>query len=479
LGDLVRRIRLETACGNLERIANLKQEVERRNDWLTELQGQPLPSCYKAVSNVLTELSQIGTRIEQIKRDAEDLDVDSAFVDGVKQVVAQVKSSEEKLDDARQTLLGMRRGAADVRNRLVKPLVDESDLGLLAERARIAKREANDKDWTADDPEWQPWLDHCEHLFDEYVAILFGIAVRDAGFGDPHRINDLFRIADRLPELWGRVGTEWRSLAVPARIEHDGTSEVRVVRIGFPEWTVWALPLAQRDFAYVFLDRAGRERPSAQVRALLPDAAATVVTGLAYAAAALLLRIDPAKVKRSTLEARRSATIIRALSVLAEERGDDGLSLQVEFLRGEWLDAVHAAGGDRGAVDALVAATDVEQAVDTARRMLRDNGGLLSERNLPIWAERWADITQTAARLGVNAAPGADVGEATTAVGEAAPVRLMLILNAAWLARTPAGNGAAPDAAAGEGIADAALDLLKKIADPPTAESPIRNLGPA
>jgi hypothetical protein len=93
-----------------------------------------------------------------------------------------------------------------------------------------------------------------DSLFSEYVDLLRGVALRSAGFGDDDaQLSDLFLIADQLPSLWGRVdGWSWQSLAVPSRQDGSGSSEAMVLRVGFPEWTIWALPFVQHGFGHVF-----------------------------------------------------------------------------------------------------------------------------------------------------------------------------------------------------------------------------------
>src|SRR5205807_1365139 len=95
-------------------------------------------------------------------------------------------------------------------------------------------------------------------LYDEYVNVLQGVALRDAGYGDKDLgIGELFLIADELPKVWGSVGGwAWGSLALPSRLEHTAASAAKLLRLGFPEWTVWALPLVQYGLGHVFVSQS-------------------------------------------------------------------------------------------------------------------------------------------------------------------------------------------------------------------------------
>ena len=169
-------------------------------------------------------------------------------------------------------------------------------------------------------------------MFGEYVDLLRGIALRDADFDD-----NFFEIAERLPALWDRIKGwgPWASLAIPARVERNASTVAYVLRIGFPEWTMWALPLVQHEFGHIVVEAAlkGDEAvlPSAEshvdahrlAATLLADAAATYVTGPSYACAVLLMRLDPVRATRWRRGARPPGRR-RAGSVTHDRRTREG-----------------------------------------------------------------------------------------------------------------------------------------------------------
>src|SRR5262249_49947527 len=190
--------------------------------------------------------------------------------------------------------------------------------------------------------------------FSAYVDLLLGIALRSARFGDEDvSIGELFLIADGLPSAWPRVdGWAWQSLAVPSWIDQTHSTEAMVLRVGFPEWTIWALPLLQHEFAHIFANRPGNDKlRGAKVDAVaLADALAVLAAGPAYAFATLLLRLDPATVRPGRPETKlRAATIIGALRTIATDADLGQVVALADRLEREWLLAVEEAGGSTAA----------------------------------------------------------------------------------------------------------------------------------
>ena len=82
-------------------------------------------------------------------------------------------------------------------------------------------------------------------------------------------------------------------------------STAQLIRLGFPEWSIWSLPLVAREFGHVFTRK--RERIDTDVtqaikskvgseeelRSWAADVFATSVAGSAYPWAAIVLRADP------------------------------------------------------------------------------------------------------------------------------------------------------------------------------------------
>ena len=298
------------------------------------------------------------------------------------------------------------------------------------------------------------------------------MALREIGYGDEEvDIGHVFAIADQMPRLWASVkGWRWSSLALPSRVEQNALTDSGVLRIGFPEWTIWALPLVQHDFGRNFVNHC---EPTGVDEGLLADACATIVTGPAYACATLLLRLDPQRVKGGTPETEtlRSATIIRALYEVTSKASSKVLPKLTQRLKDEWRDAVSAAGGQPELFDQAIGSQIVELAVKRAVELLSDTA--VVEDGTPPWATSWASVTTIARQLKDNEAEEIVLPEVGD--GEKRPVALAFLLNAAWLARI----GPTPEEEARAGgitvIAKGALNRLRGL--PPPKPAALRQQG--
>lgn len=82
-------------------------------------------------------------------------------------------------------------------------------------------------------------------------------------------------------------------------------STAQLIRLGFPEWSIWSLPLVAREFGHVFARKRERVRTDIQqalarnvatepqLCSWAADVFATTVLGSAYPWAAILLRAEP------------------------------------------------------------------------------------------------------------------------------------------------------------------------------------------
>ena len=171
-----------------------------------------------------------------------------------------------------------------------------------------------------------------QEVFSECLEYMSGLALRDRGFDQ--KICD---IADKLIVACGKDWNNltWQSLTVLAAQEKLGQTLARIIRLRFPEWTIWTLPFTAREFAHVALhanqneavlefvkrqvDELTKKEPRLvkerqanspadtierlemrarryaknHIHELVADAFATYTLGPAYACAAILLRLSP------------------------------------------------------------------------------------------------------------------------------------------------------------------------------------------
>ena len=203
-----------------------------------------------------------------------------------------------------------------------------------------------------------------ESLFGEYVDIIGGLALRNTGVdaGVCQMADDLLHC---LSGAWRSRGSG--SLAVPTRKMAPMESMGQIVRLGFPEWTVWAVPVAAHEFGHVALagdsalmDRAETELeiPRPLLDTYVADAFGAAALGPAYASALVLLALDPCRADKEeraqapTSEPERTRTlspdsgrfhVVREILEVMDE-GNGTVSAVGETLREAWGSALDAFG---------------------------------------------------------------------------------------------------------------------------------------
>lgn len=162
---------------------------------------------------------------------------------------------------------------------------------------------------------------HVRPLFIEYVDFLGGLTVRDTALDD-----GVCEMTDTLLRRF--LDLTKNALVVPARQAAISSAMNSVIKLGFPEWTAWAVPLVAHEVGLSvaadlnnekvqsFLqEHAGAGRSPGEVRHLFADAFATLMMGPAYACAAILLRFQPHhELTESRVRAERLRELLSAIS---------------------------------------------------------------------------------------------------------------------------------------------------------------------
>lgn len=221
-----------------------------------------------------------------------------------------------------------------------KDLWDEMDrtIGKRARRLRMHLKdqlESVSKKGTAPqdlDEAWGIYTDihkQSEEVFDECLEFIGGLAFRDKGFD-----RRICQVADELIRACAiDSNVPWESLTILTHQERLGQTLARIIRLRFPEWTIWTLPFTAHEFAYVVIKsstldeligrhmkqfceqcdelkliladqqksdedkklakRSFEGRAERYLQRLVADIFATYTMGPAYACAALLLRLTP------------------------------------------------------------------------------------------------------------------------------------------------------------------------------------------
>jgi hypothetical protein len=338
---------------------------------------------------------------------------------------------------------------------------------------------------------WQEYakISHASRdLFGEYLDPIGGLSIREEA--PTREIADMHDVAGEFVRVCATkyVKSTWLDFfAVPARQEAFNKAIARVVRLRFPKWTIWSLPLAAHEVGHVvieenladFIDEQARKwsREPDDVNEVLADFFATHMIGPAYVCAAISLRLDPsaasdngrltdderAKAMLTVLKKQMKSPITLKLanngaSDDVDEPSNSGISI-IDLLSGQWenmrlraTSLEEPAGREVGDL-AKEASRNVRWSLRTSGRYLEVSVGGLA--NAETWAQAWSneleELRDGSQELSVpKVEPGSTLRDA---------------LNAAWLCRLQR----KPDEI--NLIASAAEELCKRIIegrkDPP------------
>jgi hypothetical protein len=339
-------------------------------------------------------------------------------------LAGDVRKVQEELAAIKRLLEPVRDRMVVIGNQKALEAALQDDCFDLAEEAGELRELADDD--AADLPRlWHGYLDFVDTkarpLFDAYVDFISGLAVRDSDLD-----GSICAISDHLlTRLLGRH----EALSLPAR--EAALSMHAIIKLGFPEWGVWSVPLAAREAGanllrnakirtlHRFLNGPRGRVPGAEQ--LAEDALGAFMLGPAYARAMFTFRLRPGWPARPGMppDTQRAEIILGILRRQGDPDGQDAFSDEVTRLSAFWESAVTGLGGDPGAAGldpGFVAG--VHEALRTGRR--RDFS-----------AANWGDTVHWARHLLDR--PG---GEQPPELVEAD--RVVILLNAGWLARLDA-----------------------------------------
>lgn len=375
MDDLILKTRIDVLMRNLTQVRDVLTTVdERRNDLghLYEILLSPAPSVRTSLSKLESHLNTIKGRVRDLsERGAEGAKETVALLDGeagrkgdLVQALEEVQKAREYLSDAQniiQTILARFTRTDDyIKNTLeltlmlragnwINKLTEISDKLQQAEGSPAAELDALRR---------QAWHDYVSlgyqesrPVFAEYVDFLGGLALRDSGFdrGICQVADELIRACDKRRP---RSSPPWESLTIPTSQETMSMTLALIIRMGFPEWTFWALPLTAHALGHVVISNnsdlreyvtGSRDEVDDSLRILLADAFATLAMGPAYACACVLLRLDPfnASADRDGVpaDAKRAFVIFEMLEKLSGQDQRAYYDL-LKRLKGEWAQAL-------------------------------------------------------------------------------------------------------------------------------------------
>jgi len=243
-----------------------------------------------------------------------------------------------------------------------------------------------------------------ERLFAEYVDFLGGLALRNTGIdqGICHMADELLRTCHRFGGM-----SLWHSMTVPSRRVAPETTLARMIRMGFPEWTIWAVPLGAHEYGHMVVgENEQLKSASTAMRPSLPavhthlaDCFAAYFMGPSYAYATILLALDPCAGAASpnggahgggTEESDRAYVILEML------RSIDAAVYQgvCDALAAHWSGALAAFGLEFPPADA---AARLGKAVELMHEFLDD-----AAPHLQYKAAQWQKVTAWPSLVGTH-----------------------------------------------------------------------------
>jgi hypothetical protein len=253
-------------------------------------------------------------------------------------------------------------------------------------------------------------------LFTRYLEMLAGMAVR--GFGlDANIMSDVHALIQQLMEPLNDedklLGHQRSPLALM------GSLGKRHVPLGYPEWSLWALPLVGRTVGELVVTTFIQGDVEKRLRILCADLYAQYVLGPSYLHAAVFLEFDPSPepaMPDAPPDPLRAALLLEKLPQLGG--GNYPVLQQVaDRVAQEWARARHAVGGNDPTLD--------------------DAGRKVVEEFLEELAKEYPDVAYDVRYVEENAANGRQLATQPTAEEQDTLPKLAIrdLISAMWLAR--------------------------------------------
>lgn len=384
MSNLIAKVRLEVLRKNLEETKCISHAVSKRREDISAFSN--------IFSGVADSLSTLRYKAPAYKNDAEELQNERLGLQDKEKKLAGLITGLGELEEQVNKIVTNVNEAATILNRMNARLVQintnfrsivEYELEVKASEwirdlssLETALKEKNQPGInTLMQQAWRE--DISQPIFSEYVNILSGLALRDTGFD-----QDICTIADDLIRNCGQLGyTKWESMIIPSG--QGALTLARIIRMGFPEWTLWALPLTAHELGQVMvmvketkindylvresnlMRKALEEKTKTalcpaetkhlekRIQICMADAFATCAMGPAYVCALLLLRLNPLSAyvnhDDQPQDAERAHIALHMLQLMSgtgpvQEDYQDLITI----LDDEWKAALAQAGGANG-----------------------------------------------------------------------------------------------------------------------------------
>jgi len=346
MSNLVLKVRLESLITNLEQVNQLAESINTR-----EVETKNLRSRLEDAAKIVRSLK---IRADVAKAYGSDQEEAARFEDTMNDAIERIVALTKEIEEAKTLLDSMKNRLVPVEERLritlqndLEGKTDQSLKDLRSTRDQLNQAATANGEFL--DNAWKQAVgEQNQSIFTDYVDFLGGLALRDKGWD-----NSICQIADELISSCGNLlqSKMWDALTIPS--SHGAVTLARIIRMGFPEWNIWGLPLASHELGMVavtvddslvtFITGQSNkdEQIKRQLEVCLADAFATCTMGPAYACATLLLRFNPrlsGRRVKALSDAQRAHIILRVLEKMSVHCGVSATfdSAIIEQLKNEW-----------------------------------------------------------------------------------------------------------------------------------------------
>jgi hypothetical protein len=375
MNDLVLRIRLDSLESNLTEVRNTLNSIKNQKIEIKDMQDKLISDKDSALNELKTIRDNIRGLINLVQKlqyyfldldprerllTDDDISTLETIISGRDQI-AGLEAADKRLENLSDSILnGVGKDLSKIQKRLINIKPDDAIYKTLDSKAAAANKEIKTiKTWDA----YDKFDGECAKIFSEYVDFLQGFALRNSILAD----GNLYRLADEF--IRKKCDSRWNSLTIPAREEALTATLARIIRLKFPEWTIWALPLAAHEFGHVVasmrdvklhnnIDEKSRDRPEeprSYMEEYAADAFATYAMGPAYAYTAIFLRFNPISaykdMEQHPADAKRAIIVFEILNCLKdalEVQDKSAVNTINTNIEKEWDSALKGTSGVEG-----------------------------------------------------------------------------------------------------------------------------------
>jgi hypothetical protein len=348
-------------------------------------------------------------------------------------------------------------------------------LGTLADLAGDEATQREGELWK----EYAAIIEASQDIFRTSVEFIGGVAFREKLVDE-----NVCTVADQLVSDSSAAMGLSGILTVPAQREARTRTLGRIIRVRFPEWSVWTLPFAAHEFGHVLLQQneslkqirdellGGQRDPEdaaygaaaneMHLEEFLADSFATYALGPSYAFAGIMLRFDPSRSDREDQpsDAKRAFVSLAMLRLMNKgaRMGDPSFDGVLSYVETGWTAGVEQArrlgalsDADEQPLQALVAEIERRFAIE----LIGVRYGLADWAIADHWKSQWL--------LNLDAGAPLDAPE-----GPYVRASLANVLNAAWLCRMETERAGRPREETNERVnraGDEALRICQIVVD--------------